>query len=59
MPDGWTGPRVAAALQERGLVIATGYGKMKDDSFRLGHMGDHPVEELDALLEVLGEVFAP
>jgi aspartate aminotransferase-like enzyme len=32
---------------------------MKDDSFRIGHMGDHTVEELDALLEVLGEVFAP
>jgi predicted phosphoserine aminotransferase len=59
MPDGWTGPRVAAAVQERGFVIATGYGKMKDDSFRIGHMGDHTVEELDALLEVLGEVFAP
>jgi predicted phosphoserine aminotransferase len=59
LPDGWTGPRVAGAVQERGFVIATGYGRLKNDSFRISHMGDHTIDELHALLEVLGEVFTP
>lgn len=56
VPEGWTGPRVAAEAKQRGFVIATGYGRLKDESFRIGHMGDHTVEELNELLEVLTEV---
>ena len=57
VPPGWTGPRVAAEVKARGFQIATGYGKMKDDSFRIGHMGDHTVETLEGLFEVLEDVF--
>lgn len=56
-PDGWTGPRVAAEVKARGFQIATGYGRLRDETFRIGHMGDHTVEGLESLLEVLGEVF--
>lgn len=52
-PEGWTGPSLAAAVKERGFQIATGYGRMKDETFRIGHMGDHAESGLEALLEVL------
>jgi aspartate aminotransferase-like enzyme len=58
VPAGWTGPKVVSALKQRGFVIATGYGKLKDETFRIGHMGDHTVGGLDALLEALEDVFA-
>lgn len=53
LPDGWTGPRLAAAAAERGFRIATGYGKLRETTFRIGHMGDHTLVELEALLEAL------
>jgi aspartate aminotransferase-like enzyme len=55
-PPGWTGPRIVAAAREHGFAIATGYGKLKDETFRIGHMGDHTLDELDALLAVLEDV---
>lgn len=56
MPDDTGSPAVVAAIKERGWVIGGGYGKLKDSTFRIGHMGDHTVEELDLLLEELTEV---
>jgi aspartate aminotransferase-like enzyme len=56
-PDGWSGPRVAAEVKARGFQVATGYGRMKDESFRIGHMGDHTLDTLEELLDVLEEVF--
>jgi len=47
---------VVAELFARGWVIGGGYGKLKESTFRIGHMGDHTVEELDGLLEALGDV---
>lgn len=58
-PDGWTGPRLAAAVKQHGFQIATGYGRMKDETFRIGHMGDHSPAALDALLDVLTQVLEP
>ncbi|MGH7459591.1 MAG: pyridoxal-phosphate-dependent aminotransferase family protein [Longimicrobiales bacterium] len=55
-PRGWTGPRVAAEARSRGFQIATGYGRLKDESFRIGHMGDHTVDDLEAMLDVLHRV---
>jgi predicted phosphoserine aminotransferase len=48
--------RVVADLKARGWVIGAGYGKIKDDTFRIGHMGDHTLEELEELLGALTEV---
>ena len=43
-------------MKERGFTIGGGYGKLKETTFRVGHMGDHTVTELDAVLDALGEV---
>jgi aspartate aminotransferase-like enzyme len=51
-----TGSQVAKRMEARGYVIAAGYGKAKDTTFRLGHMGDHTVQELDVVLHELSEV---
>jgi predicted phosphoserine aminotransferase len=57
LSGGWTGPKVVAAARERGFAVATGYGKLKDATFRIGHMGDHTMDELEPLLEALTDVF--
>ncbi len=57
-PPGKTGSQIAAAMKARGYVISTGYGPMKDAMVRVGHMGDHTVDELNALLDTLGGVLA-
>ncbi len=56
LPDSMIGPQVVSALGERGFTIAPGYGYMKNDVIRIGHMGDHTAGELDLLLEALTEV---
>ena len=56
LPPGRTGPEVAQAMKDRGFVIGAGYGRLKPRSVRIGHMGDHTVEELDRVLEALEEV---
>ena len=37
-------------LKERGMQISNGYGKLKDKTFRIAHMGDVTCAELDELL---------
>ena len=56
LPAGTTGPSVVSAMKEKGFTIGGGYGKLKETTFRVGHMGDHTVTELDAVLDALGEV---
>jgi aspartate aminotransferase-like enzyme len=56
MPEGFTGSAVNQAMKDRGFTISAGYGKLKDATIRIGHMGDHTVEELNAVLAALEEV---
>ena len=56
LPDGRTGPDVVAALKRRGWTIGAGYGKLRDTTIRIGHMGDHTVDGLNALLSELEAV---
>ncbi len=58
LPEGTAGPSVVSAMRERGFTIGGGYGKLKETAFRVGHMGDHTVSELDAVLDALGEVLS-
>jgi predicted phosphoserine aminotransferase len=58
LPDGVKAPDVVAAVKAKGWVIGGGYGKLKDTTIRIGHMGDHTVAGVDAVLEVLDGVFA-
>ena len=50
-----TGTEIAGRMKRRGYTIASGYGKLKDSTFRIGHMGDHTLDELNELLTVLEE----
>ncbi|MDA0374548.1 MAG: aminotransferase class V-fold PLP-dependent enzyme [Planctomycetota bacterium] len=36
-----------------GFSLGRGYGKLKQDTFRIGHMGDHPIERVEALLDAI------
>jgi aspartate aminotransferase-like enzyme len=42
-------------LIERGMRIANGYGEMKDKTFRIGHMGETQLTQLEELLAAMDE----
>ncbi len=56
VPEGVLATEVCGGLRARGYVIAPGYGKELESMIRIGHMGDHTIGGLDALLDVLTEV---
>ncbi len=58
LPEGMRGPDVVEAARVRGWVIGGGYGKLKETTVRIGHMGEHTLEELEPLLDVLAEALA-
>jgi aspartate aminotransferase-like enzyme len=39
-------------------VIGGGYGRLKEETVRIGHMGDHTLESLEGVLAVLDETLA-
>ena len=43
-------------LGERGFQIANGYGKLKDKTFRIAHMADCQMEDINELLSVIDEI---
>ncbi len=55
-PEEMGGPEVVRRLRERGYAIASGYGKLKQETIRIGHMGEHTMAQLEDLLEELGKV---
>jgi predicted phosphoserine aminotransferase len=58
LPAGVKGPDVVAGVKAKGWVIGGGYGKLKDTTIRIGHMGDHTVQGVEGVLGVVEEVFA-
>ena len=56
LPGGVEGPSVVSGMRERGFVIGGGYGKLKGTTFRIGHMGDHTLAELEGVLGTLEEI---
>jgi aspartate aminotransferase-like enzyme len=56
LPEKFKGAAVNAAMKARGFTISPGYGKLNETSIRIGHMGDHTIDELNAVLETLREV---
>jgi aspartate aminotransferase-like enzyme len=44
------------AVAQRGVVVGTGYGKLKSSTFRIGHMGDHTMESLERCLAACSSV---
>lgn len=47
--------QLSSFLAERNMSIANGYGDLKNQTFRIAHMGDMPMTKLDELLGALTE----
>lgn len=43
-------------LGKRGAVISNGYGELKDKCFRIGHMGDLTVSDIEWLLSQINDI---
>jgi aspartate aminotransferase-like enzyme len=54
LPTSLPAATVTRAVRERGYTIGTGYGKNRDTTIRIGHMGDHTVEGLERCLAEVG-----
>ena len=51
LPKGLLGDAVVKAVTAAaGITLGAGYGKLKDSTIRIGHMGDHTPETLDPCL---------
>ncbi len=48
-------PSLNEFLSARGMVLANGYGRIKADTFRIGHMGEIQMEDLEQLLAAIDE----
>lgn len=55
-PPGIKGPVIYEEMRKRGIEIAKGYGKVKDVTFRIGHMGYITDEDIKLLFDTLAEV---
>ncbi|HUQ20031.1 MAG TPA: alanine--glyoxylate aminotransferase family protein [Gemmatimonadaceae bacterium] len=51
LPDGVSSTSLLPKVASRGITVATGYGKLKDQTFRIGHMGDHTTATLERCLD--------
>jgi aspartate aminotransferase-like enzyme len=51
-------PELIAGLKEQGFILGNGYGKLKNITFRIGHMGDHTETGLEDLLAAADRVLA-
>ena len=47
---------IRGEMKKRGYTLGGGYGEWKETTFRIGHMGDIPLDDLNAMLDVLEEV---
>jgi aspartate aminotransferase-like enzyme len=56
LPAHLTGETVVKAVSAEGFTLGAGYGKLKDSTVRIGHMGDHTPERLEDCLRATGEV---
>jgi len=43
-------------LGKRGFAISNGYGKLKEETFRIAHMGDLTLDEIKELIENINEI---
>ena len=50
VPRGYNSRFLAKALESDGFQVGTGYGNLKRETIRIGHMGDHTVDEVTDLL---------
>jgi len=55
-PEGIKGVYIYEEMRKRGFELAKGYGKIKDITFRIGHMGYIKEEDISEMLSSLEEV---
>ena len=58
LPAGVEPKAVRDALKAEGILTAAGMGPYLDTAFRIGHMGDIRMADVDRTLAALGEVLA-
>jgi aspartate aminotransferase-like enzyme len=56
LPSDLPAETFTAAVAKRGIVVGSGYGKLKSSTFRIGHMGDHTLETLERCLSACSSV---
>jgi aspartate aminotransferase-like enzyme len=56
VPEGASGAQIASRVEKEGYVIGAGYGKLKERTFRIGHMGDHTERGLEGCLAAIDRV---
>ena len=56
IPEGFNMKGMMAKMKERGFILASGYGKVKDTTFRVGNMGNVTMDDVNEMLENLEEV---
>lgn len=57
LPAAITASKVIAAVSKHGFTIGSGYGKNKETTIRIGHMGDHSLEGLERCLAACDAAF--
>ena len=57
LPASLPASTVLKAVKERGFTIGSGYGKNKETTVRIGHMGDHTLEALERCLQACDDAF--
>ena len=56
LPAGMTSEPIVAGVAAEGFTIGAGYGKLKAETIRIGHMGDHSVAGVERCLAVCERV---
>lgn len=46
------------ALAKRGMTLSNGYGDLKEKTFRISHMADYTLEDVNELLAAIDEILA-
>jgi aspartate aminotransferase-like enzyme len=55
-PSDMSGPEIYKKMQGKGYELAQGYGRVREQTFRIGNMGYIPPEDIDSMLTALGEL---
>lgn len=56
VPKTGSARKIVGDLAARGFTIGGGYGKLKDETFRIGHMGDCSLDDVEEMLDALESV---
>lgn len=57
-PEKISGVKIYEKMREKGFELALGYGQLKKSTFRIGNMGYIRFEDIDSMLQALGEVLS-